>query len=411
LLPKASPDRIRSDLAALASGPFTERSDAICRYSYGPAMRATHEYIGSRLAEAGLSVHEDAVGNLIARNVPPGAPAFGIGSHADSNRNGGGYDGILGVVCAIELCRLNRLAGLDFPLQAISFIEEEGSGFGRLLLGSRIMAGLVTEAELREVVAIDDGRPFFEHAREAGRRPDEWESCRRELEGLRAWFEVHIEQGRVLQDSGVRIGLVEGIYGCVHADLEFGGQADHAGTTPMDVRRDAVVAAAATVVELERLTRGRTRMVGTVGEVEVEPGLVNVVPGRARISLDVRGGDGAEVDEAHSRVVRFAERAAGERRLSFSASLRQRVAPVALSPSLLDLLARTAAGAGTSALRMWSGAAHDTMSLAPLVPSAMVFVPCRDGISHSPLEEADPADAALAVDLVLEAIASLARTA
>ena len=172
---------------------------------------------------------------------------FGIGSHCDSNRNGGKYDGTMGVVTALEVCRLNEELGLGLPLQLISFLEEEGSGFGQMLLGSRIVAQRVTEEDLRErFLAIDDGRSFWEHAEEAGYEPARWRECSHVLDDLTGWIEMHIEQARVLQDTGNRIGVVGAIAGYVHADVVVHGRGDHAGATPMDIRLDPTLVLAET---------------------------------------------------------------------------------------------------------------------------------------------------------------------
>ena len=165
-------ERIRNDVETLAGSDYTLSSEAIRRYAYTDVYRATLDYFTRAWEELGFTVTEDPIGNLVARNRPPGEPVFGIGSHCDSNRNGGKWDGTLGVVSALEVCRCNADLGLDLPLQAISFLEEEGSGFGQMVLGSRIVAGRVEERELRETfVAIDDGRPFWAHAEDAGYTP------------------------------------------------------------------------------------------------------------------------------------------------------------------------------------------------------------------------------------------------
>src|SRR5262249_15253564 len=222
------------------------------------------------LQAIGFEVGEDAVGTLVARNRPPGEKVFGIGSHCDSNRNGGKYDGTMGVVTALEVCRLDHELALGLPLQLISFLEEEGSGFGQMLLGSRIMLQRVTEEELRQkFLSIDDGRSFWEHAREAGYLPERWRESIRVLDDLSGWIEMHIEQARVLQDTGNRIGIVTAIAGYVHADVRVQGRADHAGATPMDFRLDPGPVAAASVLELERLARAAGQgTVGTVGQIQ-----------------------------------------------------------------------------------------------------------------------------------------------
>jgi hydantoinase/carbamoylase family amidase len=338
---------------------------------------------------------------------------FGIGSHCDSNRNGGAWDGTLGVVLALEVCRLARERGLDLPLRVISFLEEEGSGFGQMLLGSRIAAGRVSEEEMRDRLwAIDDGRPFWEHAREAGHRPEEWQDCSETLDDLDGWIETHIEQGVVLQDERISIGVVDAIAGYVHADVHLEGRAAHAGATPMNRRADAMAAAADIVLEVERLAAcAGDGTVGTVGELEVEPSLINVVPGAVRLSLDIRGVRDDAFQAVAAAAWSFAEAAARRRGVAASQVVRQTLPATPMDARIVSALDAAARGAGITSRRMSSGAAHDTMCVADRVPSAMVFVPCRDGISHAPEEDSDPADAALAAEVVLNAIVRLQATA
>src|SRR3954447_26067685 len=232
--------RIGRDIETLAGPDYTLSDQAIRRYAYTSVYRNTLDYFTRELEALDFEVHEDPVGTLVARNRPAGEKVFGVGSHCDSNRNGGKYDGTMGVVTALEVCRLNRELGLELPLQLISFLEEEGSGFGQMLLGSRIIAQKVTERELKESFrAIDDGRSFWEHAKEAGYAPERWQDSIRILDDLVGWIELHIEQARVLQDTGNRIGVVGAIAGYVHVDITIHGRSDHAGATPMNFRQDA----------------------------------------------------------------------------------------------------------------------------------------------------------------------------
>src|SRR5438477_3073267 len=184
-----SAERIANDIETLSGPAYTLSNEAIRRYAYTNVYRNTLDYFTRELKELGFEVYEDPVGTLVARNVPRGEPAFGVGSHCDSNRNGGRYDGTMGVVTALEVCRLNKERGLDLPLQLISFLEEEGSGFGQMLLGSRIVAQRVTEDDLRERFrAVDDGRSFWEHAADAGYQPDRWQECAHVLDDLTGWI-------------------------------------------------------------------------------------------------------------------------------------------------------------------------------------------------------------------------------
>jgi len=401
--------RIERDIETLAGPDYTLSREAVRRYAYTQPYRNTLDYFTRELEALGFDALEDPVGTLFARNRPRGDPVFGLGSHCDSNRNGGKYDGTMGVVTALEVCRLNEELELGLPLQLISFLEEEGSGFGQMLLGSRITTQRVTEEELKESFrAIDDGRSFWEHAQDAGFEPERWRECIHVLDDLTGWTELHIEQARVLQDTGNRIGIVSAIAGYVHADVMIHGRADHAGATPMDFRLDPGLVAAECILELEQLTRSAGKgTVGTVGEVSFAPGIINVVPSEARLSLDIRGVD----EDAFRRVARdvagFADEAARRRAMTAEYSERQTLPATPLDDRLVGALEDAAEATSEPYLLMTSGAAHDTMCVAAHVPSAMVFVPCKDGISHSPLERAEPADAALAAEIIVNAIRAL----
>ena len=239
----------------------------------------------------------------------------------------------------------------------------------------------VTDEELRDTFRDEHGVTFWEAAEAAGHDPARWRESIRELDGLTGWIEVHIEQGRVLQDTGTRLGVVEAIVGYIHGDLRFGGRADHAGATPMDFRVDAAVPAAETIVELERLANEiGGGVVGTAGEIS----------GAHRELCD--------------RIVAFARERGAARGVEVAWAPRQELPVQPMDEGVVAALLASAEESGETFRQMPSGAAHDTQAVASLVPSAMVFVPCVDGLSHTPLEQADPADAALAAEVVLCAI-------
>jgi hydantoinase/carbamoylase family amidase len=406
-----SAERIERDIETLSGPAYTLSAEAIRRYAYTQEYRNTLDWFIRELEAIGFTVEEDPVGTLYARNRPKGHPVFGIGSHCDSNRNGGRYDGTMGVVTALEVCRLSAELDLDLPLQLISFLEEEGSGFGQMLLGSRIVAQRVDEEDLRERFrSIDDGRSFWDHATAAGYRPEQWLECAHVLDDLTGWIEMHIEQARVLQDTGNRIGLVTAIAGYVHADVVVHGRGDHAGATPMDLRLDPTLPLAETIVELERRARDAGQgTVGTVGEIEVDPGIINAVAAEVRFSLDIRG----PVDDAYrgvaGEIAAFAQEAARRRGMTADYRERQTLPATPMDERIVAALEDAAKATGEPYMRMHSGAAHDTMCVADRVPTAMVFVPCKDGISHHPDEDASPADAALAAEIILNAVQALAR--
>jgi allantoate deiminase len=403
--------RIAREINKLSAPPFTSGADGLTRYAFTEPYMLTLRYLSDQLSALGFAARLDPVGNLIARNRPSSVAAVGLGSHCDSVRGGGSYDGALGVVAAIEVARLAHEQGCDLPLQVISWVEEEASGFGQLLLGSRLATGRIDERELRtEVRALDDGRPFFDHAREAGLEPERASEASGALDNLTAWIELHIEQGRVLEDAGEQLGVVQAIAGYVHADIEILGQTDHAGATPMGLRRDAAIVAAEFMLEVERLAiEAAGGSVATVGEVGLDPGVINIIPGRARLSLDVRAPSDAKVGSIVEKAVAAADKLALGRGLQASYRERHRMPSAALEPGVIAAIERSVRGTGARWRRMMSGAAHDTMCIASHVPSAMLFVPCRHGISHSPNEYASPADAALGVEVLLNTVMELSE--
>lgn len=401
--------RIAQDIETLSGPAHTRDAVAIRRYAYTPEYAATIAYFTRELEAIGFTVEQDPVGTLVARNVPKGAPAFGIGSHSDSNRNGGKWDGTLGVVMALEICRLNQELGLGLPLVLISFLEEEGSGFGQMLLGSRIVAGRTTEQAMKETIReLDSGRTFWETAQAAGYQPERWRESKEILDGLIGWIEPHIEQARVLQDTENRIGIVNAIAGYVHADIHVHGRDDHAGATPMNFRLDPTTVLAECILELERLAieEGHAT-VGTVGEIEVHPSLINAIARSVRFSLDIRGPRDASYIGVFERISAFAHAAAAKRGMTVEVVERQRNPATPMDARIVAALEAAAAATGAPVLTMHSGAAHDTMCVADTVPTAMVFVPCKDGLSHTPLEDAKPEDAALSVEAILNAIRTL----
>lgn len=401
-----SATRIDAAVAELAAPPYTAAGPGVTRHAYMDEYLNTVGWFEHEFRELGYDVWHDPVGTLVASNRGPGEACFGIGSHCDSVTGGGAFDGTMGVVCALEVCRLASERGLDLGLRVISFLEEEGAGFGQLLLGSRIVAGDVSDEELGSYVN-EDGVSFVEAARAAGFEPERHRDAAGVLDGLQGWIEMHIEQGRVLEAEGLRLGIVDAIAGYVHADLVVEGRRDHAGTTPMGMRSDAAITAAEVVLELERLAREASPdTVATVGELDLEPGAINVIPGRARVSLDIRSVSGDHLD-IFSRIADFSRARAREREQQLRMTERQRVAVTALDARIASALEEAAQDAEAPARRMHSAAAHDTMMVARRVPAAMVFVPCVDGISHSPQEQADPGDGAIAAEVILAAIQRL----
>lgn len=393
---KATARRLARDIEEIAR--FSRSGPGITRLSFTTEYRGALSYLANEFEAIGFGVAYDPVGNFIASNVSSGERCVALGSHVDSVPHGGRFDGTAGVLCALEVARNIPTV----PLKVFSFVEEEGARFGSGLLGSRCVAELVSAEELGEY-CDEEGVSFHEAAREAGFSPDEASECIMSLEGVECYLEVHIEQGRVLEDAGQELGVVEAIAGAIHASVEVRGRADHAGATPMDLRSDAGLTAAEIVVEVNAAARDEGgSVVGTVGRIELRPGALNIIPGRAIVGLDVRDVDEERRDRVVRRALAFA-RERGERRgqeVTYREYLRS--PPTPMDPDVVAGLDRASRRTGLSSRVMVSGAGHDAMIMAGHVPSGMLFVPSRDGISHSPEEFTEPRHLAGAVAALLE---------
>ena len=392
----ASAERLSGQLERLAG--FTAPGEGVTRTSLTDSYMAALGFLEGLARDLSLSVSYDAVGNFYATNAAPGTPSVAIGSHVDSVPHGGRFDGTAGVLCAFEVAR--ALPGV--PITVVSFIGEEGSRFPWGLLGSRCVAGQVGAADLRRL-KDESGTSFFDAARQRGFHPENVARCPDVLHTWSAYLEIHIEQGRVLQDEGLEIGLVTDIAGIVHATMSVFGRADHAGATPMHLRSDAALTAAEITLELEAIVRSASpTAVGTVGTLELSPGARNVIPGAASVGLDIRDRRSEVLDDVIAKLQTFAGRRAGVRRQRVSYDEALRTEPTALDPAVVDALEAALRRLHIPYRRMVSGAGHDAMLIAAFVPAGMLFVPCRDGVSHAPDEHADAHHLAAAVAVAAE---------
>jgi allantoate deiminase len=362
------------------------------------AMARANALVGGWMAEAGLDVHTDAAGNLVGR-LPGADPAAGtllLGSHLDTVRDAGAYDGPLGVLVALA-CAQRLRGALPFAIDVIAFSDEEGLRFGTAYLGSRAVAGTFDPALLELV--DEDGVSLRDALAAFGGAPGDIASAARRGERLLGYLEVHIEQGPALEERGAPVGVVSAIAGATRAQLRFTGRSGHAGTVPMTGRRDAACAAAEWVLAVEAAARREPGMVATVGRLAALPGAPNVVPGEAVASLDLRHAD----DEVRERAVRAlrdeAQRIATARGVALEFEVRMQAPAVAVDPALTAMLADAVAEQGLAVQRLPSGAGHDAVALAELTSVAMLFVRCAGGISHHPDESVDEADVAVAIDV------------
>ena len=359
------------------------------------------------MRQAGCEVRVDDIGNLrgLRRSPDRDAPTLLLFSHLDTVPNAGAFDGPLGVL--LGLAAIEELAGepLPFHIENLAFSEEEGVRFGFPFLSSMATTGALTDDLLRR---RDAGGISVEAAvRGFGLEPSRLrESCALRPD-TRAAIEVHIEQGPVLEGAGRALGIVDSIIGQSRLELTFSGQANHAGTTPMPLRRDALAAASEWVVEVERFALGYKQLVATVGRMEAVPNAVNVIAGEVRVSLDIRHPGDESRHAAVARLLTGAEKIAAQRDIRVRAKLLSEQATVPLSTPLADGLAAAAEFSGYPALRMFSGAGHDAMILAPHVPTSMLFVRTPGGLSHHPEEIVHEADVEAALATLLELITHL----
>jgi allantoate deiminase len=376
---------------------MSETPGAITRTYLCPAMHDVHRTLRAWMEEAGMNVSIDAAGNLrgvYAANEPD-AWRLLIGSHVDTVPDAGAYDGVLGVVIAISLVRALGGRRLQFAIEVVAFSEEEGVRFGVPFIGSRALVGRLDDDLLARTDA--NGISVAQAMRDFGVGQASWPVQAATLLG---YLEFHIEQGPVLDSLNLPLGVVTAIVGQSRCDVTFRGEANHAGTTPMHLRRDALAAAARWTSFVERTARATPGVVATVGGLHVHPGAANVVPGEARATLDVRHADDAVRRSVTSRLRCAAEKIGGQRNVAVEWRQQLDQAAVACDPGLTAMLAR-AVQTNSPIHRMTSGAGHDAMILAAIAPVAMLFLRSPGGISHHPAESVHPADldAALATGM------------
>lgn len=403
--PSIDQERMWADVMGLAA--ITDPQRPYTRRSFSPLFLKGRAWLRDRFAAAGLNVRTDPGGNLIGRmeGSHPALPAIMLGSHSDTVPSGGRFDGVAGLVAAVEVVRaLGAGHRLRHAVEVVDFLAEEPSEFDVSCVGSRAMAGLLLPDMLD--YTAPNGERLGDAIDRVGGATQRLAEARRS--DVAAYLELHIEQGVVLESKQTDVGVVTAIVGIARLEIVFQGAADHAGTTPMPLRRDAAVAAARAIAwAAERASSlaaaGRGHFVATAGIVEVEPNAANVVPGRARVVFDIRAEDCAlseefiaELDGSTAAIAREC----GVERARFA--LLSDTAPIACDARLADALARSAARLGLSVLRLASGAGHDAAFLARIAPSAMLFVPCRGGKSHTPEEWADPGALAAGAAVLLE---------
>jgi allantoate deiminase len=384
---------------------MSEEDGRLTRRFATPALQQAGERVREWMEAAGLQTRRDGVGNVLGRLGGDDRRTLLIGSHLDTVRDAGRYDGPLGVLIGIACAELFRDRGLPRPyaIEVVAFADEEGTRYGTSFLGSRAFTGSFEDAWLER--RDDDGVTMLDALSAFGGSP---EGIGGEYpDDLIGYYEVHIEQGPALEAAGLPLGVVTAITGQTGATVTFTGTAGHAGTSPMSLRRDALTAAAEWIVAVETLAREREGLVATVGTLTVEPGADNVIPGRAVLSVDVRHAEDPVRVEAAAELRQRAEAIAAARGVEVEWSA-QEVEAVNLSPELTDRLAQAVEASGNPVLRLPSGAGHDAAILSTIAPAAMLFVRCAGGISHNPAESVTLEDVTAAIDTSLRFLELLA---
>ena len=406
------PARIGDVIDGLAR--LTEPGRPYTRRAFTALFPAGRDFLDEKFRAAGLETRIDAAGNLIARRPgrKPGLGTIMLGSHSDTVPDGGRYDGIAGVAVALEVAQALADQGieLDHDLEVVDFLAEEVSIFGVSCIGSRGMAGVLPQDWLSRE---SHGLTLEQGIRNIGGDPARLQAEARK--DIAAFLELHIEQGPVLEAEKLDIGVVTAIAGITRIEIIVEGRADHAGTTPMGNRADALAAAARLVTDIEALAKslsaGPGHFTATVGEFSIEPNAANVIPSRARLLIDARAEHRTAMDVFAASIEQLAEQVARETGVTIAPPRRiSDNMPTPGDPLLLDVLDAACEAAGASHRRMASGAGHDTAFMAKVTRAAMIFVPCLGGRSHAPEEFAETDDIALGAAVLFNAVIHLDKT-
>ena len=384
---------------------------AYTRRAFTPVYSEARRWLSGEFEQAGLNTHIDAGGNLIGRKdgTDQEAPSIMLGSHIDTVAEGGRFDGTAGVIAALEVAQTlaeNRRY-LQHPLEVVDFLSEEVSDYGASCVGSRAMAGTLMPDML---TGSNDTETLADAITRMGGNPELAVSGSRQPANIAAFLELHIEQGPVLERAGVPVGVVEGIAGIRRYEVEVAGRADHSGTTPMDLRQDALYAATEVIRRVFLLASGaagNSGLVATTGRIENFPNVANVVPGRVRLIVEARSVNSKEIDSFFERLFAELELAYAQSGVSLSHRFISDAPPTACDPELRAAIRSAATNRGLRFLDMPSGAGHDAMQIAHICPVGMIFVPSLAGRSHTPEEFTKVEDIAAGTSVLLDAVTHL----
>ncbi|MCA1717114.1 MAG: Zn-dependent hydrolase [Actinobacteria bacterium] len=402
-------DRLWSRLSELAEIGKSE-GGGVTRLSFTEEEWAAKDLVASYMREAGLAVREDAAGNLIGRREGrvEDAPVVLTGSHVDSVRNGGDFDGPLGALGAVEALQTMDERGVETerPVEVVAFTDEEGARFSFGMIGSRATAGTLTPEHLAN--EDENGVSIAEAMRASGLDPGRIDEVARAPGSVYAYVELHIEQGRILESKNLPVGVVTGIAGPAWLRFTLAGEAAHAGTTPMNLRRDALAAAAEVIGRIEREAARTGTSVGTVGQLDLSPGGINIVPGQVSFSLDLRDIDEDVRDDVEARIMHEAALLCEKRDVELETKTLQRLPPAPCSALVQDAAREACETLGFEPFGLASGAGHDGMHLTELCPIGMIFVRSKDGLSHNPAEYSSKDDCTAGAEVLYRTLLKLA---
>lgn len=374
-----------------------DESGGVTRLGYTKNEDVMHGAIRNIARDLGLKYSSDEVGNTYIYEEDWNE-YYLIGSHLDSVINGGRYDGVVGVVAGLLILKWIKDNNLNIPLKVAAFRCEESSAFGIATVGSGLITKKIDIEKLKEVYNTE-GKSLYETLKFKGYNPE----CSK-IEGVKRYFEIHIEQGRRLEDNNLKIGIVDAIANATRYWLTIEGRQDHSGAAPMDMRKDALCAGAEIVLQLERIAQreSKYKSVGTVGFLQNYPNAFNVVPGKVKMGIDIRGVDWESIQKVDKEIVEYIDKVCKTRELSYNLDLVSKGKPVILDKELKKELEAVTKGLGINYMVMNSGAGHDAMKFWDIAPTGMVFIPCKEGISHNIAEEIDKEDIVLASKIVFE---------
>lgn len=379
-----------------------DETGGVTRLGYTKNEDVMHGAIRNFAREMGLKYSSDDVGNTYVYEEDY-SEYYLIGSHLDSVISGGRYDGVVGVLAGLLILKWIKENNLNIPLKVVAFRCEESSSFGIATVGS----GLITkklQIEKMKKVKNTEGVSLYEALKFRGYNPE----CKK-IEGILNYFELHIEQGRILEDEGLKIGIINSIAAATRYWLTIDGRQDHSGATPMGMRQDALCAAGEIIIELEKIAKRESvhSSVGTVGYLGNYPNAFNVVPGRVKMGLDIRGVDKDSIDRIDDEIVKFVDEVCKKRDLNYELDNISKAIPVKLDENLKNELNEVATKFGIEHKIMNSGAGHDAMKFWDIAPTGMLFIPCKDGVSHNKAEDIDYEDIILGSKIIFEELKQL----